>query len=148
MAYCAAMKAYSVDLRQRVVAAVDRGMPRGEVVTTFGVSLATIKRLVALRRTQSDLAAQHPSGRRRTIAPSQHAALWAQLEAHRDATIAMHTQLWNETHSTALSQWTVGRAIRRLGWTRKKRRWVPPSATSSNAPNTANGLHDVLRQIS
>jgi transposase len=51
------MKAYSVDLRQRVLAAVDRGMARSEVAATFGVSVATIKRLVALRRTQNDLMA-------------------------------------------------------------------------------------------
>jgi transposase len=48
------MKAYSVDLRQRILAAVDRGMGRAEVAATFGVSLATIKRFVALRRMQPD----------------------------------------------------------------------------------------------
>jgi transposase len=32
------MNAYSKDLRLRVLAAVDRGMPRKEVVKTFGVS--------------------------------------------------------------------------------------------------------------
>ena len=31
------MKAYSVDLRERVLAAIDRGMPRSEVVATFNV---------------------------------------------------------------------------------------------------------------
>jgi transposase len=126
------MKAYSVDLCQRILAAVDRGMARIVVAATFGVSLATIKRLVALRRTQPDLTAQQPSGRRRTIGQEQHGALWAQLEADPDATIAMHTARWNATQGTTWSQWTVGRAIRRLGWTRKKRRWVPPSATSSS----------------
>jgi len=134
------MKAYSVDLRHRVLAAVDRGMARAEVAATFGVSLATIKRLVALRRTQPDLVAQRPSGRHRTIPVEQQRALWAQLEADPDATIAMHTERWNATYGTTLSQWTVGRAIRRLGWTRKKRRWVPPSVTSSNALRTASAL--------
>src|SRR3712207_1386047 len=126
------MKAYSVDLRQRILAAVDRGMARTDVAATFGVSLATIKRLVALRRTQPNLTAQQPSGRRRTIGLEQLAALWAQLEANPDATIAMHAERWNAAQGTALSQWTVGRAIRRLGWTRKKRRWVPPNATNSS----------------
>jgi transposase len=133
------MKAYSVDLHQRILAAVDRGMRRADIVTTFGVSLATITRLVALRRTQPELTARRPSGRRRTIPVQQHRALWAQLEADPDATIAMHTERWNATYGTTLSQWTVGRARRRLGWTRKKRRWEPPSATSSTAPPRANG---------
>src|SRR4028119_1188024 len=101
------MKAYSIDLRQRVVAAVDCGMPKVEVATIFGVSLSTITRLVARRRqdTTDDLAAKAPPGRRRTIPPAQYAALWAQLEANRDATIETHAQLWNAAHRATLSPW-------------------------------------------
>jgi transposase len=40
------MKAYAVDLRHRVLAAVDRGMPRSEVAATFGGSVATIYRRI------------------------------------------------------------------------------------------------------
>ena len=116
-------------------------MTRSEVATTFGVSLSTIKRLLARRRRDATdpLAAQVPPGRRRTITPDQHAALWAQLEQYPDVTIATHTALWHAAHGTGLSQWTVGRAIRQLGWTRKKRRWEPPSATSRPAPRIGNG---------
>lgn len=45
------MRAYSKDLRLRVLAAVDRGMPRGEeVAETFSVSVSTVKRYLRLRR--------------------------------------------------------------------------------------------------
>jgi transposase len=114
------MKGYSIDLRQRVLAAVARGMPRQDVVTTFGVSVGTIKRLLAKQRTGADLTPRASDGRRRTIAPAQYAALQAQLDAHPDATFAQHADLWNAVHGTSLSQWTLGRAIRRLQWTRKK----------------------------
>ena len=40
------MNAYSRDLRLRVLAAVDRDIPRKEVADLFGVSLSTIKTLV------------------------------------------------------------------------------------------------------
>jgi transposase len=40
------MNAYSKDLRLRVLAAVDRGIPRKEVVELFGVSRSTHKTLV------------------------------------------------------------------------------------------------------
>ncbi len=125
------MKAYSLDLRQRIVAAATRGMAGAEIATSFGVSLSTVQRLRARKRRDAEdtLAAQPPPGRRRMITPDQHAALWTQLEAHRDATIAVHTQLWNASQATSVSPWTVGRAIRRLGWTRQKRQWVPPSVT-------------------
>jgi transposase len=141
------MKPYSIDLRQRIVAATERGMSRTKIAATFGVSLSTIKRLVARRRrnTTDDLAAKVPPGRRRTIPPEQQAALWAQLEANRDGTIQTHARLWNEAHGTTVSQSTVARAIRRLGWTYKKRRWEPPSATSRPALRIENGERGVLR---
>ena len=126
------MKAYSLDLRQRIVRTAGRGMSRAQIATTFAVSLSTVQRLLARKRRNAEdtLTAQTPPGRRRTISSDQHATLWAQLEANRDATREVHTQLWNATQATSVSEWTVGRAIRRLGWTRKKRRWEPPSGTS------------------
>ena len=135
------MKAYSTDLRQRIVAAVERGMPRSEVATTFGVSVSTIKRLLVRKRRNPDdvLAATPPPGRPRTIQVEHHVALWAQLDAHPDATIATHTDLWNTAQGAAVSQWTVGRAIRRMGWTRKKSHWQPPSATSRPERHIGNG---------
>jgi transposase len=115
------MKGYSVDLRHRVLAAVERGMPRHEVVQTFGVSLGTIKRLLVKQRHGHTLVPGTPTGRSTTISLDQYAMLRAQLDAHPDATFAQHAELWNAAHGTTLSQWTLGRAIRRLGWTRKKR---------------------------
>lgn len=38
------MRAYTQDLRKRVLLAVDMGHPRAEIVQFLGVSLATIKR--------------------------------------------------------------------------------------------------------
>jgi transposase len=133
------MKAYSLDLRQRVLAAVDGGMPRAQVAVTYAVSLATIKRLLARRRAGDDLAPRTSPGRRRTIACQQETALWAQLAAHPDATVETHARLWNAARGGAVSAWTVGRAIRRLGWTRKKRHWQPPSGTRPPASSTARG---------
>ncbi len=116
-------------------------MPRTQVAATFGVSLSTIKRLLARKRRNADdaLAATPPPGRPRTIQAEHHAALWAQLEAHPEATSATHAELWNGAQGAAVSQWTVGRAMRRLGWTRKKSRWQPPSATSRLERHIGNG---------
>ena len=50
------MKPYSVDLRERVVAAVEGGMPRAEAVRVFAVWLPTIKRWLKRRRETGDLA--------------------------------------------------------------------------------------------
>ena len=114
-----------------MVAAVERGTPNAEVAEVFGVGLATVKRWVARKRRDpdDDLTPRTPPGQHPSIGPQQHAELWSQLEANPTATAEQHARLWNETHGTTLSQWTLGRAIRRLGWTRKKGVWEPASAT-------------------
>jgi transposase len=134
------MRAYSIDLRERIVAAVESGTPREEVAQTFRVSRSTIKRWLARRRADAtdDVAPRVSPGRPRTLVPADHAALWAQLETHRDAPIAEHARLWNAAQGATVSRWAVGRAIRRLGWTYKKRRWVPPSGTRRPAARTAS----------
>ena len=58
-----AMKAYSQDLRERVVKAVDQGLSQTEIVKLFGVSSATIKRYVKLRRETGSLAPRVIPGR-------------------------------------------------------------------------------------
>jgi transposase len=55
------MKAYSQDLRERVLRAVDLGRPRAEVVQLFGVSLATIKRYLCTTTRGRAYAAQSDS---------------------------------------------------------------------------------------
>src|SRR5215218_5946910 len=50
------MRAYSMDLRERVLAAVDRTTPRKEVVRTLGVSEPTIRRYLRLRRETGSVA--------------------------------------------------------------------------------------------
>lgn len=50
------MNAYSLDLRLKVLDAVDRGIPRREVVRTFGVSMPTLERYLRRRRQTGELA--------------------------------------------------------------------------------------------
>jgi Homeodomain-like domain len=45
--YPAGVRAYSMDLRERVVAAVDAGMSQPQAAAVFGVSLRTVERYLA-----------------------------------------------------------------------------------------------------
>ena len=56
------------------------------------------------------------------------AELPAQLAAHDKATLEQHCHLWEASHGVRVSTATMSRAIARLGWTRKKNKWVPSSA--------------------
>jgi len=126
------MYAYSKDLRLRVLDAVDRGLPREEVSELFGVSRSTIKRRVKRLRQGGDLEPKCSTGRKRLILSTtdEKRALWKQLEENDEATLERHCQLWESTRGVRVSLATMSRTIReKLGWTLKKRRWVPPSGT-------------------
>lgn len=122
------MKAYSMDLRERIVQTVEAGRPQAEVARTFGVGRATVERYV--RRHRIGTLAPRPSpGRPPRIGPEATGALRAQLEATPDATLAEHVEQWAREQGTTLSVTTMHRAIARLGWTRKKRRSKRASGT-------------------
>jgi transposase len=124
------MNAYSKDLRLRVLHGVDLGLPRREISELFGVSLSTIKRWVKRRREGEDLSPRPSTGRKRRILATseEKRALWEQLEKNDEATLEHHCELWEKERGVRVSIATMSRAIRnKLGWTYKKRRWVPPS---------------------
>src|SRR5918995_5371433 len=130
------MQIYSKDLRIRAVKAVERGIPRKEVVEIFSISLTTLKRWIKIRREGKDLSPGVSTGRRRRIlsSPEEEGLLWEQLEANDDATLQRHCELWEQKTGVRVSVSAMSRAIRqKLGWSYKKRRWVPPSETNKRS---------------
>jgi transposase len=92
------MGIYSKDLRVRAVDAVERGIPRREVVEAFSISLTTLKRWLKTRREGRDLSPGTSTGRRRRILATleEKEALWEQLEENDDATLEHHCDLWEQ----------------------------------------------------
>ena len=125
------MNAYSLDLRLKVLEAVDHGIPRKEVVRTFGVSMPTIERYLRRRKEGAGLAPGRSTGRTPSICATseERRALWRQLEENDEATLERHCELWERKWGVRVSVSTMSRAVRKLGWTFKKRVWVPQSAT-------------------
>ncbi len=113
--------AYSVDLRERVLNAIERGMERSEAITTFAVSEGSIKRWQKLRREGKSLVAGRAGRKSQPPKPSDDAVVRRLVAATPDATLQEYTDRWNELHDKLISRWTLGRAIRRLKLTRKKR---------------------------
>jgi len=115
------MRAYSYDLREHILRAVDQGKSRAEIIEMFQVSRATIKRYLKLRRETGDVRAKPIPGRPAKKGAALQSGLRSQLEAHPDATLAEHCQYWETTHDIQVSPATMSRAIQRLDWTRKKK---------------------------
>jgi len=127
------MQAYSQDLRERVLRAADQGMPHQEIARVLGVSVATSGRYLKQRRETGQVRAKVIPGRPSQKMEALQAGLDAQLRAFPDATLEQQARYWQQSQGMHVSRWSVGRALKRMGWTRKKRHWEPPNATKKLA---------------
>ena len=122
------MRAYSTDLRQRVVAACDaRDGTREQIAVRFSVSVAWIRKLVRRRRETGSIEPRPRGGGR---APAFDAEAGRRLReavrADADATL----QELAHAAGVACCPSAVHRALARLGITRKKSRGGRPSRTA------------------
>src|SRR3712207_8779864 len=101
-----------MDLRERVVAAVDAGMSRDQGAARFEVPVRSVERYVARRRATGSLA---PSVQRHGPKPEKKARVqaWlaARLDAAADATLAEHASAFAEQTGVVVSTATMSRAL-------------------------------------
>jgi transposase len=122
------MRALSMDLRQRVVAACDRGegTPR-EIATRFSVSLAWVYRLWQHRRQTGSIVPKPHGGGQKPAFDADAAGRLRQAVADRpDATLVELRQATGVACGLA----AVHRALERLRLPRKKSRSGPPRRTA------------------
>lgn len=126
------MCAYSPDLRSKIVAAVERQQNKHEVARVFGVSVSTVKRYVKQWQRDGHLDSKPHPGRPTTIRPEQQEMLRAQVTEHPADYLDEHCRLWERATGVRISLSAMSRAIRKGGFTRKKGRWVPASASRAS----------------
>ena len=97
------MRAYSTDLKERLVRAVAEGQPMREAARRFGVAVTTVKRAVVQERETGSLQRKPIPGRPRDINSEQEHLLLARLEAAPDATVGEHCAWWAEQYGQLLS---------------------------------------------
>ena len=121
------MKAYSMDLRERVVAACDaRDGTREQIAARFTVSVSWIRDLLKRRRETGSIAPKpHGGGRAPAFAGESAQRLRQAVVTAADATLAELA----EASGVACVPSAVHGALKRLGITRKKSRSGPPSRT-------------------
>src|SRR3954447_20292723 len=114
----AGVRAYSMDLRARIVAAVDAGLNQAQAAERFGVSLRTVERYLARRRATGSpggAAQRHrpePAGRREPrVRRALQAWLPARLDAAADATLAEHAAAFLAAGGAPVSLSAMSRAI-------------------------------------
>jgi len=115
------MRAYSLDLRQRIVEAYQRGEgSQAQLAQRFAVSDSFIEKLLHRLRTTGSIAPAAHSGRPRSVAPTEEPLLCALIEQDNDATDAEIAVRFHEDTGRTVSLRTINHMWRRLQITRKK----------------------------
>jgi transposase len=129
------MKPLSMDLRERIVNAVEKGDSSiRKIAQRFAVSKNTVERLIKHKRTQGHLAPRKQGGTMVSPVMQYKDQLLAIFERHSDASLAQYCELLFDETGLWVSQSTMCRTFQRLNLPRKKRRFAParPSANASN----------------
>jgi len=111
--------AYSLDVRERIIEAVEEGQKHQDVAARFKVGVATVRRYLSRSRTGA-LTAKAPLGRSALIPAEAYELLSAQVRQHNDATLARHCELWEDQQGVKVSVAVMCRTLQRAGISRKK----------------------------
>jgi transposase len=126
------MRAYSVDLREKIVAAVRRGMPKAQAARTFGVGATSVKRYVKLAEEGKPLSPGKAPGKKSKLDGSGMKLLEEDLRVRPAVTYEKRADLLYELVGVRVSKATICRMVRRLGYTRKKDLWVQQKGTNGS----------------
>ncbi len=109
--------AYSTDLRGRVLAAIEAGGSPEAAARRFVVGRSTAYRWVAAAREEGRRAAKRMGGGPEpVITGAVEAALRRMLEGSNHLTLAQCRDRLAAEAGVRVHPWTVGRALRRVGW--------------------------------
>jgi transposase len=126
------MNGYSEDLREKIVAAVGRGISKSQTARTFSVSLSSVKRYVKKADHGESLAPKKSPGSALKLDEKATKLLEADLKQRPFfATLQERRNYIHALTGLLVSRSTICRAIAQTGSSRKKGDDPPPSATSS-----------------
>jgi transposase len=115
------MKAYSLDLRLKIVQAFNVNPNKTQVAKTFGVSVDTVQRYLKLANSGGSLEPKPIPGRVAKISKEQYPHLETLLRANPNATLEEILSLWAEEHAQTPTTGALSRTLKKMGWSYKKK---------------------------
>ena len=125
-----AMKPYSEDLRLKIVRAVRDGTSKSAAARLFGVSLSSVKRYARMARRGASLAPRKGGGRPPKTAEIAEKLLEEDVKERPTATVSERRRFLERTTGKSLSDSTVKRLPKRLGYSQKNGLWGRRSETN------------------
>lgn len=118
------MPTYSIDLRKRVIAAIDENMRPTEAAKVFKVCRRVIYNWLDLRKKTNDLMPKSgfQKGHSHKITDWEAFRSFAQANSHR--TVKVMTVEWEKENGKTISQTVIERALKKIGYTSKKNIWI------------------------
>lgn len=114
------MSGYSVDLRRRIVSAVESGMSKAQAARTFSTSLSSVKRYVNKAHRGESLAPKKRPGSAPKLDEKAKKLLEDDLREHPYLTLQDRCEYIELMTGLSVSRSTMCRAIAGIGSTRKK----------------------------
>jgi transposase len=141
------MKAYSLDLRQKILRAYDQRLgSQRAIAALFGVSQSFIEKLLRRHRSTGNIAPRpHAGGRRALCDEAALAVIRRLVHEQPDATLAELCERLVAQQGLRVSVPTMGRLVLALRLPRKKSRSTPASGTPSGSSRRGRPIKRKLR---
>jgi transposase len=130
-------KAYSQDLRERVLVAADDGLPVGRIAALFRVSVSYVSKVLSRRDRTGRRTALPQRGHLLPKLAALHDAIRTQVTARPDATLAELCTWLSQTHQVSASSGLMWKTLDALELTYKKSRSERRSRTARTLPPNA-----------
>jgi transposase len=126
------MDAYSEDLRRKIVQALlQRRMNKSEAARAFSVSLSSVKRYAKAAAEGRSLSPGKAPGKRPLLDERARRLLEADVQQRPFSKLSDRREYLQKVAGLSVSESTLSRTLRQMGFGRKKGRWVPVSETNS-----------------
>jgi len=125
------MKPYSEDLRSRIVKALQEGgMSKTAVARLFDVSLSSVKRYARIANRGASLEPRRGGGRPPKVDQSMEKLLEEDVQKRPAATVSERRHFLEQLTTKSLSDSTIRRVLKRLGFSQKNGLWGRWNGTS------------------
>ncbi|NJM72878.1 MAG: transposase [Scytonema sp. RU_4_4] len=130
------MKAYSIDLREKIVKAYSQGETSvRKVASRFGVAKSFVQKLLSMNKTQGHVKPRQQGGAMKGELDGYEAQLATMIEQYPDATLLEYCEYWGTTHNHWVSTSTMCRALQKQKLTLKKRRYAAAKRKQKESKN-------------
>lgn len=114
------MRSHPIELRERIIEAVEEGEGKSSVARRFKVSLSTVKRYVK-RAEAGCLEAKAAAGPKSWLTKEKAEVLKQQVKTHHDWTLEQHAEGLAKSTGLCVKKSAIAKYLKQLKITRKKR---------------------------